>query len=111
MHNMPLLDKDVIPVNEKLFEMINCYYSQTWKKLGRYTYYKQENERERKNRERNMVRDRGTPLYINVKMMLDGNFILFLNILALSHLQKTPFIICEHNFSIRMSIISPGYKK
>ena len=45
MHNMPLLDKDVIPVNEKLFEMINCYYSQTWKKLGRYTYYKQENER------------------------------------------------------------------
>ena len=45
MHNMPLLDKDVIPVNEKLFEMINCYYSQTWKKLGRYTYHKQENER------------------------------------------------------------------
>ena len=45
MHNMPLLDKDVILVNEKLFEMINCYYSQTWKKLGRYTYHKQENER------------------------------------------------------------------
>ena len=45
MHNMPLLDKDVIPVNEKLFEMINCYYSQTWKKLGRYTYYKQEREK------------------------------------------------------------------
>ena len=45
MHNMPLLDKDVILVNEKLFEMINCYYSQTWKMLGRYTYHKQENER------------------------------------------------------------------
>ena len=81
MHNMPLLDKDVIPVNEKLFEMINCYYSQTWKKLGRYTYHKQENERWR-------VRDRGTPWNMNVKMMLDGNFILFLNIFAWSHLKK-----------------------
>ena len=100
-------------VNEKLFEMINCYYSQTWKKLRRCTYHKQENEREREreNREINMVRHRVTPLDMNVKMMLDGNFILFLNIFAWSHLQKTPFIICEHNFSIRMLIISPGYIK
>ena len=87
MHNMPLLDKDVIPVNEKLFEMINCYYSQIWKKLGRCTYHKQENERWRW-RERNMVRHRVTPLDMNVKMMLDGNFILFLNIFAWSHLKK-----------------------
>ena len=54
-----------------------------------------------RDRERNMVRHRVTPLDMNVKMMLDGNFILFLNIFAWSHLQKTPFIICEHNFSIK----------